>query len=204
MCIKCNDYYDTIHIWALLNTGTCIYSSLFSIRKCNFLPISHNHALNHRRDHTRKETLHFCQSFQFIFYLVKHFVIWRMEERPEHDGKKVPLSVSSQFKLKWPFVSALIGGALRYGRGVTRDRHRARTHAAVHQFTHRQREYSKYIHGMFWAISARDHIILPPHSDKISYISYFRVFSFIFPFWGSSRKSLASGKINKHLKRFHC
>lgn len=66
-------------------------------------------------------------------------------------------------------------------------------------------EYSKYIHGMFRAISARDHTILPPRGDKIRYFSYFHVFSFIFSFWGRRRrKSLASGKINKHLKRFHC
>lgn len=57
---------------------------------------------------------------------------------------------------------------------------------------------------MFRAISARDHKILPPHGDKIRYFSYFYVFSFSFPFWVSRRKSLASGKINKHLKRFHC
>lgn len=143
--------------------------------------------------------------FGFIFYLVKHIATWRTEERPEHDGKtNGPSSVSSQFKLKWPFVSALIGGG---GRGDTGEAWQGTgatlIHPAVHQFTHRQREYSKYIHGLFWAISARDHI-LPPQSDKISYISYFHVFSFIFPFWGSSRKGLASGKINKHLKRFHC
>lgn len=38
----------------------------------------------------------------------------------------------------------------------------------------------KYIHGVYRAISARDHTILPRRSDKIRYFSYFHVFSIHF------------------------
>lgn len=38
----------------------------------------------------------------------------------------------------------------------------------------------KYIHVVYQVISARDHTILPPRGDKISYFSYFHVFSIHF------------------------
>lgn len=67
---------------------------------------------------------------------------------------------------------------------MMRDTGRMRTPRRTSIRTPGGRKYSKYIHGMLGAISARDHTILPRHGDKIRYFSYSHVFSFIFSFWG--------------------
>lgn len=51
----------------------------------------------------------------------------------------------------------------------------------------------KYIHGMYWAISARDHTILPPRGDKIRYFSYFHVVSIHFLILGKGGRRVWPG-----------
>lgn len=51
----------------------------------------------------------------------------------------------------------------------------------------------KYIHGVYRAISARDHTILPSRSDKIRYFSYFHVFSIHFLILGKGGRRVWPG-----------
>lgn len=187
------------------------------------LPFSPMHSYPHSRcdrDHTwgepggaavirylRPACYRSCQSAQLSFCLSSGTVIWGREKFHLREKKTRCCSfIRSKWMESGPSSSELIGKMLWYRWCVTQEDGMNSYPACRTSIQTPATERSKYIHGMYSAISARDHTILPPHGDKIRYFSYFNVFSFISSRFGEGGGGSvrAPGKINKHLKRFHC